>query len=58
MNGMNTDKRRKMNQRMAISERMGRAGGEVLGRLHEDSQEEHREACHKAPAAIPESGHW
>jgi len=31
---------------------------EVLTRLHEDSQKEHREAWHKPTAAIPKSDHW
>ena len=40
-----------------VAEFHGTAGGEVLTGLHEGSQEEHREACHKAPATISKPDH-
>src|ERR1039458_8989118 len=40
-----------------VAELDGAAGGEMLARLHEDAQEEHREACLKAVAAVLEADH-
>ena len=41
-----------------VAELDGAAGGEMLARLHEDAQEEHREAGAKAVAAVLASDHW
>ena len=40
-----------------VAELDGAAGGEMLACFHEDAQEEHREACLKAVAAVLEADH-